>query len=159
MYIYGQHGGGSRRTIGVKQTEKHLCALTMNRLYVNWRYSCRSIGNGASVRHTASASGTISREPRSEFRGSSDCIHRSQFLNLNYHFHPLCFDVEVIAFGIALAYFLGGPASCGIFKKGFIEGVGRVVRELRPLVDRRSRRPGRTTHPGLNLGVCLNSRQ
>ena len=59
MYVW--QGGGSRRPIGVKQTEKHLCALTVNRLYVNWRYSCSSIGNGASVRHTASSSGTIFR--------------------------------------------------------------------------------------------------
>jgi len=28
----------------VKQTEKHLCALTVNRLYVNRKYSCNSIG-------------------------------------------------------------------------------------------------------------------
>ena len=40
-----------RFLLTVKQTEKHLCALTVNRLYVNWRHSCSSIGNGASVRH------------------------------------------------------------------------------------------------------------
>jgi hypothetical protein len=70
VYIYVWQGGGPRRPlifcnavtfrpVGVKQTEKHLCALTVNRFYVNWRYSCSSIGNGASVRHTAPSSGTI----------------------------------------------------------------------------------------------------
>ena len=48
-----------RFLLTVKQTEKHLCALTVNRLYVNYRYSCSSIGNGAFMRHTASSSGTI----------------------------------------------------------------------------------------------------
>ena len=33
----------------VKQTEKHLCVLTVKVLYINWQYSCSSIGNGASV--------------------------------------------------------------------------------------------------------------
>ena len=47
-------------------TVKHLCALTVNRLYVNWRYSCSSIADGAPTRHTSSSSGTSS-----QFQGSS----------------------------------------------------------------------------------------
>ena len=33
--------------ITVKQTEKHLRALTVTHLHVNWLYQCISIGNGA----------------------------------------------------------------------------------------------------------------
>jgi len=33
-------------------------------------------------------------------------------------FHPLCFDVEVIAFAIALAYAFGGPTAYGIYDIG-----------------------------------------
>ena len=32
--------------------------------------------------------------------------------------HPFSFDVEVIAFAIALAYTFGGPASYGIYDVG-----------------------------------------
>ena len=31
----------------VKQTEKHLCELTVQVHHINWQYSCNSIGNGA----------------------------------------------------------------------------------------------------------------
>ena len=46
MYIYVWQGeGGSRRPIAVKQTEKHLCALTVSRLYVNWRLLANVLDN------------------------------------------------------------------------------------------------------------------
>ena len=38
------HSVTQRFLLTVKQTEKHLCALTVNRLYVNRKYSCNSIG-------------------------------------------------------------------------------------------------------------------
>jgi len=39
-------------------------------------------------------------------------------LNLGYYYHPLCFDAEVIAFAIALAYAFGGPTAYGIYDIG-----------------------------------------
>ena len=36
MYIYVWQGGGSCPPVGVKQTEKHLRALTVSHLHVNW---------------------------------------------------------------------------------------------------------------------------
>ena len=49
MYLYVRQGGGSCPPVGVKQTEKHLRALTVSHLHVNWLYQCISIGNGALV--------------------------------------------------------------------------------------------------------------
>ena len=74
-----------RFLLTVKQTEKHLCALTVNRLYVNWRYSCSSIGNGAFVRHTASSSGTSS-----QFRGSRFTVQVFGFLKFTFEDEKDC---------------------------------------------------------------------
>ena len=73
------HSITRRFLLTVKQTEKHLYALKVNRLYVNWQYSCSSIGNGASMRHTAS--GLL--EPfvtqiRMSVRGGSEIAQESQ---------------------------------------------------------------------------------
>ena len=75
---------------------------------------------------------SIFQVSRSEFRGSSDCFHRSRFSNLDYHLHPLCFDVEVIAISIALTYAFGGPATYGIYDVGGAFNCSETVSEAVP---------------------------
>ena len=73
------HYATRRFLLPVKQTEKHLCALTVSRLCVNWRHSCSSIGNGAFVRHTASSSGTSC-----QFQGPRFTVQVSGFLKFTF---------------------------------------------------------------------------
>ena len=102
---------------------------------------------------------SIFQVPRSKDRVPSDCFHGSRFLNLGYHFHPFVFDVEVIAFSIALAYAFGCPTAYGIYDVGGAfngpETVSEAVAEgvdhtslwqswLEPLVEGRTGRVGIT---------------
>ena len=75
---------------------------------------------------------TISKDPRSEFRGSSDCFLGSRFLNLGYYYHPLGFDVEVIAFSVALTYVFGCPSAYGIYNVGGAFNCSETVSEAMP---------------------------